>query len=240
MKKNRKLTNIIFYLIATVVFTFHLAAQGAPGNHPFDRGIRFINLDNLDMLVKMLEDKTVTTELKVRTIQRMMTLFRNNPTEADKKSTAFIQSYKKAVQDHKKDSWPDEHFKLRVKVCQATGELREASVSENAVSLLKETLDNDKNMQVQIACAQSLGTFDKNKDIATDALINKLTTMLSDGVDNQQKVALASVIIGSLGKLGEKKSFIPLMKVLQSGFPMEVKKEAEHSIEKIQWNKAEG
>jgi len=39
-----------------------------------------------------------------------------------------------------------------------------------------------------------------------------------------------------LGALGDKRAFVPLMKVIRSNFPTGVKKEAQAALESIKWD----
>ncbi|HNJ05700.1 MAG TPA: hypothetical protein PLB73_15680, partial [Leptospiraceae bacterium] len=70
---------------------------------------------------------------------------------------------------------------------------------------------------------------------ATTELVAALNSELERG-PQADNVTVATAIIRSLGSLRDRRSFVPLMRVIQSRFPTSTKREAQRALENIKWD----
>ncbi len=221
----KKRLEFVLVLVMAGILGISLVAQD-----PIREGVNRVGLKDADQLLKLIERDDITTSVKIRAIQRIATLYRENREEAEPQAQKFIQSLSGALQNLKKDENPYFHFKVRSSACMALGDFDNSDHGASAIGVIKEALLNDPDPKVIQACAQSLGEFRNNRSPAADALIERVNKSMSEPIIKYGDVGVMSVSIASLAKLKQKKAFIPLMKVLQSGYPDHVKKEADRAI----------
>ncbi|MCS7205051.1 MAG: HEAT repeat domain-containing protein [Leptospiraceae bacterium] len=129
------------------------------------------------------------------------------------------------------------HHVLRINICRALGVFAiYEKGTENVIPVLGRRLkDVNEHEDVRIEAARSLGRFWKNTSMASIELVDALNIELQRG-PQADNIRLVSAVIQSLGALGDKRSFVPLMKVIQSSFPTGIKKDAQASLESIKWD----
>ena len=107
--------------------------------------------------------------------------------------------------------------------------------SKSIVAPLGAILKNgDEGAGVRRAAAIALGRFGNDAQAATTELVAALTAELQNGPRNTN-IVLAGELIDSLGRLKDKRSFVPLMRVISSPFPTRVKRRAQRALENIKW-----
>jgi hypothetical protein len=116
----------------------------------------------------------------------------------------------------------------REAACYALG----AIGNSNAIPALATSVKDDYNKRVRVSAAWNLGYF--NQLTAVDGLIKGLLNEIEKGKNASEPVVMT--IIRSLGEIGNKRAFVPLLKVTQVYLPDYVKEEAQKSIEKIKWD----
>lgn len=130
------------------------------------------------------------------------------------------------------------HHVLRIHICRALGvfSLYEKGAAENVIPVLGRRMkDTNEHEDVRIEAARSLGKFFKHYQMASAELIDVLNLELSRG-PQPGNIRLVTAVIQSLGALGDRRAFVPLMRVIQSQFPTTIKKEAQISLESIKWD----
>jgi len=101
---------------------------------------------------------------------------------------------------------------------------------ERAVHALASRAYQDEDLIVKRAAVQALGLMgDKAKD-------KYVLTILYDLLDKTPDNALVSDICEALGKIGDKSSFVYLLRVTQGPYLNSVKAVAQKSISQIKWN----
>jgi HEAT repeat protein len=128
-----------------------------------------------------------------------------------------------------------DHYILREEACTALARFSELEGSEQLVAPLGKRLqDGQEREEVRLAAARSLGKFRKDSAAAADELIQALNREMERG-PKSDNVNVATGIVGSLGQLRDRRSFVPLMRVVQSTFPNYTKRRAQEALESIQW-----
>ncbi len=129
------------------------------------------------------------------------------------------------------------HHVLRINICRALGVFSYYDQGiENIIPALGRRLKDDKEVEdVKIEAARSLAKFQKHSATASTELIDVLVKELDRG-PQPDNIRLTTAVIQSLGALGDKRAFVPLMRVIKSSFPTGLKKEAQASLESIKWN----
>lgn len=218
--------NRIYLGIALLLFPLIIFAQ----DYIVRNGVNRVGLKDADQLLKLVEREDITTMVKVRAVQRIAALYRENREEAEPQAQKFITTLTNGLKNLKKDENPYFHFKARSSICMALGDFDNSDHASTAIAAIREALLNDPNHRVIQTCAQSLGEFRNNRSKAADALIERINKSLQESSIKYGDVGIMSVTVASLAKLRQKKAFIPLMRVLQSGYPDHVKKEADRAI----------
>lgn len=196
-----------------------------------------IDLKDVDQVTQAITLKeSVRATVKVAAINRLAAIYRKEQSKADGQVPQFLQAIATAMDLHKDDTDPN-NYTIRVASCYALNAFDSSGNATNAIQTAGKTLLEDSHLEVKSACAKSLGEFQKNKEPATKQLLEKLDMDYKKKDFIKREVWVATFVIRSLGKLGSKQAFIPMMKVIQSdNFYVENKKEAQLAIEKIVWN----
>ncbi len=147
--------------------------------------------------------------------------------KSGKSAISSVLQNKGNATDGEYDPRYDKHSKVRIAACYALGSFGENDVIPVLISSLKE----DKHYAVRVAAAYVLQTF--KEESAVDGLIDGL--LLEIQKDKNASFPVVRQIIRSLGVIGNKKAFIPLLKATQVSFPNDIKEDAQESIEKITW-----
>src|SRR5690606_9501357 len=113
----------------------------------------------------------------------------------------------------------EKYTALRDVACQALVNFATLSGSDALIAPLGNVLNNSKeNILVRSAAAVTLGRFYKDSGAATQQLGTALNTELGRGPQDDN-IRLVSSIVHSMGRLRDKRSFVSLMRVINSGFP---------------------
>lgn len=117
-------------------------------------------------------------------------------------------------------------WQVRVVAAKALAEIGDA----RAVNSLAKRVLKDEEVTVRRASVQALGLM--GEKARTKDVLLFLYSVLEKTPDN----ALASDICDALGKIGDKSSFVPLLRVTQGNYLNYVKDLAQKAIAKINWN----
>lgn len=126
---------------------------------------------------------------------------------------------------------------LRRLACEALVMFSDHKGSETLVKPLGNTLNNaSETNEVRTAAAISLGRYTQDKAAAAEELVRALSAHVADG-PRGDNIRLVSTVIDAVGRLRDKRSFVPLMRVIQSNFPTSAKKSAQRALENIDWDR---
>jgi len=193
------------------------------------------NEKGIEELSKLLSDPNVRIEEKQLAVDRLGVIARqiygDNP---DFPAEKIYNPLFGVLTPNDKENY---HKELRLHICRALGNF---SVHKKGIDAIfpvlgRRLLDDNEDEEVKIEAARSLGRFWNHSSLASTELINSLNKELARG-PQPDNVRLITAVIQSLGALGDKRAFVPLMKVIRSNFPTGVKKEAQAALESIKWD----
>ncbi|MCC6275774.1 MAG: HEAT repeat domain-containing protein [Leptospiraceae bacterium] len=196
--------------------------------------IEKLTIKDVDQLIQLMQDKEIVPSAKARAINRVAVLYQHQAQEIEKQQN-LITVLAGVIDQNKADSPSSPQYKVRSAACLALRIFDPSTHANAAIDAVKKPLLEDSHLDVLTACAHSLGDFNRNSIPATKALLERLSKDYTKENRSSEDVRTVSVVVNALGKLGSKQSFIPLMKVLQSGYPVSVKKEAQIAIDRLRW-----
>ncbi len=200
--------------------------------------IRQLGLDDSDLLIKVLEDPEIIPEIKSCTAYHIGHLLHqaNQNSAKPEDSQQALAALRKVYQNYRDDTRHVANYKVRESVCLALGGFDKTPLSQEAIALLSEIARNDSNPAVTIACVTMLGSVSRERSAAARSLVEILEKTLDRKEISQQDINLVNLLVTSLGKLEQAEAFVPLVRVLQSGYPAYVKKATERAIISLESN----
>lgn len=189
------------------------------------------NEKGVEELTRLLSDPGVRVEEKSNAVDRLGVLARqlygsNFPPEK------LYNPMLGALNPQQGEAY---HYVLRIHICQSLGNFWNLKGGQDVIPALGRRLgDVQENEEVRIAAARSLGKFRLQSDQAAQELLSGLEKEIERGPQADNVTIVTSMVQG-LGMLGDKRGFVPLMKLIKSRFPSSVKKEAQRSLESIRW-----
>jgi HEAT repeat protein len=186
----------------------------------------------VEELTRLLSDPNVRIEEKSNAVDRLGVLARqlyNSDFPPEKLYNPLLG----ALTPRSEEPY---HHVLRIHICRALGNFWNLKGGQDVVPALGRRLqDFQEHEEVRIAAAQSLGKFRNQSDLASQELLTALDKEVERG-PQADNVTVVTAVVQSLGALGDKRAFVPLMKIIKSRFPAGVKKEAQRSLESIRWD----
>lgn len=214
-----------FWLKLTFAFC-SVAAVAADTARPeiLDR-IRDYDMRHSDLLVKIVRDGETLRYAKVRALERMSVIYRQSKAQGELVAPRYFEGITAGLV-HKA---PD----VREAACKAGIVFNDSVIAPRLVAALAHALHEENHARVIEACARTLAVFPKDAEIILPALLARIDSFLAEyrGDDESQR-ALAEVC-RTLGVIRVRRSFIPLLKVLQSRYDEDVKEVAQESIQAI-------
>ncbi|MFN3603400.1 MAG: HEAT repeat domain-containing protein [Leptonema sp. (in: bacteria)] len=218
------------YLLLVFVSFYHLLSQETA---PIFNRVP-ANEKGVEELTKLLSDPKVRIEDKEGAVDRLGVIARQ--IYAENKNFPPEKIYNPLLGALNPTNEPHHHV-LRMQICRALAQfdIYDKGVENIIPALGRRLKDSNEHEDVRVEAGRSLGRFQKNRILASTELIDVLSKELERG-PQPDNIRLMTVVIQSLGSLGDKRAFVPLMKVIKSSFPTGVKKEAQISLENIRWD----
>ncbi|MCB1307546.1 MAG: hypothetical protein KDK30_05170, partial [Leptospiraceae bacterium] len=184
-----------------------------------------IGIENSEELAKMISDPNIRIQDKEEAVFRMGELSRQLPSHPEISPSKLFNPLlgvlipQSSVQDH--------HI-LRVAACNALGRFAGQDGAESIVQPLGKVVRNqEEKEEVRMAAGLALSRFYKNSAAAaSEELIAALNQEVDRGA-HADNVRVTTQIVVSLGMLGDRRAFVPLMRVLRSNFPTDTKNKAQ-------------
>lgn len=190
------------------------------------------NEKGVEELTRLLSDPSVRIEEKSNAVDRLGVLARqlyNSDFPPEKLYNPMLG----ALTPRSEEPY---HHVLRIHICQALGNFWNLKGGQDLIPALGRRLqDLQEHEEVRIAAALSLGKFRNQSEMAAQELLGALDKEVERGPQSDNITVVTAVVQG-LGSLGDKRAFVPLMKIIKSRFPAGVKKEAQRSLESIRWD----
>lgn len=191
-----------------------------------------IPVTGVDEIAKQLSDPRVRLEDKACGISRLGELSREL---MNRKDIAPSSLYNPILGALAPQTQVPEHHVLRENACQALARFGDLPESEKLIAPLGKVLKEDSHEEVRLACARALSRFFKDAPAATQELVNALNSEIEKG-PQADNVTVTTAVVRALGGLRDRRSFVPLMRVIQSRFPTSTKREAQRALENIKWD----
>ncbi len=225
MRRQTRFISLIACSLGIMALGLPLAADDTDTGHAFNR----IPLKGRAELSTMLSDPRVAVQQKTMAINRLVELRKDLASSPDKVPASELYNPIRGMLTH-------DQAVLRRSACAALQEFADEPGAEALVKPLGTILNNQSETnEVRIAAATSLGRFTKHRIAAADELARALNDLVAQGARGDNVVLTASVVNG-LGRLRDKRSFVPLNRVIRSNFPTSVKEAAQKALENIDWD----
>lgn len=187
--------------------------------------IRDYDLRHSDLLVKIVKDPETLRYAKVRALEKMSVLYRQSKAEGELVAGRYLDGITVGLA-HKS---PD----VREAACTAVVVFKESAIATNLVAVVSKAVTEESNPAVTLACAKSLAEYPTHAEVIAPALIVQVDKFLKDFRDASEDEKALREVCKTLGVMKYRKSFIPLLKVLQSHYSDGVKRAAQKSIQAI-------
>jgi HEAT repeat protein len=208
---------VVFLLSFSTVF-----AEARP--EILDR-IRDYDMRHSDLLVKIVKDPETLRYAKVRALEKMSVIYRQSKAEGETVASRYLDGISAGLA-HKS---PD----VREAACTAAIVFKESGIAPALVGYLTRALKEENSAVVIYACAHTLASFKKHSEAIVPALLAKVEKYLADYYDSSEDEKALAEVCRALGVMKARKSFIPLLKVLQSRYDEDVKSVAQEAIHEI-------
>lgn len=212
-------------IAALFVTTGALFADGARPEI-LDR-IRDYDLRHSDLLVKIVRDPETLRYAKVRALEKISVIYRQSKAEAEMVSPRYFEGINAGLL-HKS---PD----VREAACNAGIVFKDSQIAPFLVPALAKALKEENHPAVIYACAHTLSVYTKETEAVqiVPALLAKVDKYLTEFNDDSENEKALREVCHALGVMKARKSFIPLLKILQSRYDEDVKEVAQEAIQAI-------
>jgi hypothetical protein len=189
--------------------------------------IRDYDMRHSDLLVKIVRDNETLRYAKVRALEKMSVIYRQSKIEAETVAFRYLEGITAGLMHKAAD--------VREAACNAGIVFKDSQIAPQLVFALAKTLKEENHPAVIYACAHTLSVYTKELEalVIVPALLAKIDKYLADFNDDSENEKALREVCHALGVMKARKSFIPLLKVLQSRYDEDVKEVAQESIQAI-------
>lgn len=216
-----------FFLKATAPLLI-MGALAADSARPeiLDR-IRDYDMRHSDLLVKIVRDPETLRYAKVRALEKISVIYRQAKIEAEMVAPRYFEGISAGLLNKSPD--------VREAACNAGIVFKDSQIAPFLVPVLAKALSDENHPTVIYACAHSLSVYTKETEAAVivPALLAKVDKYLKDFNDDTENEKALREVCHALGVMKARKSFIPLLRILQSRYDEDVKEVAQESIQAI-------
>lgn len=187
--------------------------------------IRDYDMRHSDLLVRIVKDPETLRYAKVRALEKMAIIYQQSGKQGEQVAYRYLTGIGTGLA-HKS---PD----VREAACSAVGVFAESAVAPQLASVAAKVLQEELHPEVIATCARSLQAFTKEAATIVPALLSQLDRYLAELRDSSADERALREICHTLKAMKQRKSFIPLLKLLQSRYGESVKREAQEAIQAI-------
>ncbi len=189
--------------------------------------IRDYDMRHSDLLVKIVRDPETLRYAKVRALEKISVIYRQSKAEAEMVAPRYFEGIAAGL-THKS---PD----VREAACNAGIVFKDSQIAPFLVPVLAKALTEENHPAVIYACSHSLSVYTKETEavLIVPALLTKVDKYLKDFNDDAENEKALREVCHALGVMKARRSFIPLLRVLQSRYDEDVKEVAQESIQAI-------
>lgn len=213
-------------LFALIVLLLALGGLNADSSRPeiLDR-IRDYDLRHSDLLVKIVRDPETLRYAKVRALEKMSIIYQQSKAEGESVAARYLEGINLALVHKNSD--------VREAGCNAAIVFKDSVIAPQVAVSLAKTLKEENSAIVIYACAHSISVYPKSADVAVPALLAKIDKYLADFQDSTDDEKAMREVCHALAIMKARKSFIPLLKLLQSRYDEDVKGAAQEAIQSL-------
>jgi hypothetical protein len=217
--------NLILKLLLAGAAITAIAADGARPEI-LDR-IRDYDMRHSDLLVKIVRDHETLRYAKVRALEKMSVIYRQAKTEGEQGAPKYLEGISLGLAHNAPD--------VREAACNAGIVFKDSAIAAALVAALTKALKEEQHPAPIYACARALSSYTKEKEaeLIVPVLLAKLDQYLKNFQDDAENERALREVCHALGVMKARKSFIPLLKILQSRYGEDVKEVAQESIQAI-------
>jgi hypothetical protein len=187
--------------------------------------IRDYDMRHSDLLVKIVRDPETLRYAKVRALEKMSVIYRQAKAEGETVATRYLEGINLGLANKSAD--------VREAACAAGIVFKDSAIAPQLVVVLAKALKEENNPNVIYACAHTLSIYTKDAEIIVPALLAKVEKYLVEFNDSAENEKALAEVCHALGVMKARKSFIPLLKILQSRYDEDVKSVAQEAIQAI-------
>lgn len=235
---------IVTFLFLSFFSLFSLFANVEDPYQKYYEKIDKVDHTNINVLLDLLDPSVrVVPKMKSRAIERLGFLYRNYYIELTKRNEKklVISALNRVLKSYDESKIGSvKYFSFGYKIrSTACDELHSFSKSQDILliepllPILNKIIQEDKSIPVVVSCVHALSFFASDKNIQEEIiaiLTTRLETIVENMVQTEEDITILSAIINSLGKTKNFLSFIPLVKVIQSAYPRQVKDIASRAL----------
>lgn len=210
-----------FFLLATFIFA-----------EPSLEEIQSIKISDIQKINSWMLDKKTKPRFKVMILEKLNILLLENPEELIANREQLFSLFKNINKNHK-DKGSSYNYLLRKKNCLLLSQFKGTEKENDSYEQIKENILTEDNGEVAASCIQMSGSYENKKDETNKLLVKLLEPTLKKKKVNEEEIEIASAIVDVLGKLKKKQSYLPLLKVLDSSYPTDVKNKAKKTLETL-------
>jgi len=210
---------VLIFFLAPLSF---LAADTRP--EILDR-IRDYDLRHSDLLVKIIKDPETLRYAKVRALEKMSVIYQQSKEQGELVATRYLDGIKAGLV-HKS---PD----VRDAACIAAAVFSESAIAPQVAVELGKALAHETHAVPIYSCAHSAAVYVKFSEVIIPSLLTKVQRYLADFYPSSDDEKAITEVCRTLGVMKARKSFIPLLKILQSHYDDDVKSAAQEAIQAI-------
>lgn len=210
-----------FFLLATFIFA-----------EPSLEEIQSIKISDIQKINSWMLDKKTKPRFKVMILEKLNILLLENPEELIANREQLFSLFKNINKNHK-DKGSSYNYLLRKKNCLLLSQFKGTEKENESYEQIKENILTEDNGEVAASCIQMSGSYENKKDETNKLLVKLLEPTLKKKKVNEEEIEIASAIVDVLGKLKKKQSYLPLLKVLDSSYPTDVKNKAKKTLETL-------
>lgn len=221
----------LFFVMVTVLF-----AQDS-SYEVYRKTINHMGPNDTEFLMQMVESKDFSTPIKVLAVERVGQLVESGHKSVNPKVGQLYPKLSEAYDAHPEVGLPYNHEKIRRAVCLSLSQFEATDQKQPIIDIIAAKLAKEKVLLVYGSCMQALSTYIKyDPDKIVDVLLKELMTygFTKEAGYTDENIAKIQSIVTAMGDTNSKKAFVPLLRVLESGLPISVKKTAEVSIDRIE------
>lgn len=223
--------------VSSFVFLFFVSVQLLFSVTPLEKSyyniIRSIRYSNSDQLVQIVRDDKIIAPIKIRAIQRMIEIYTEDRERAKPKEGDYASSIRYALENSNEDDSNKRHYTVRTEACFALSNFDGTDQAGNSLDGIKNAILKETNTEVLGSCINALSRFEKSSDLASQKLVEMLDVQTSKDVIKESDIQIAIAILGAVQRQKDEKAFVPLLRLLQSGYPETVKINAQGALDSI-------